>query len=119
MVMTAVVMGIGAAVLGRCRGVGHEAPSGPHQGNGICSGAEVWNHGVVTEDSSKDQTAQLSAEQRERAVGSVVAAAAGDALGAPYGFQSPVADSEDIDMIGGGVVDWQPKLGRASWRERA
>src|SRR5699024_7372334 len=59
-------------------------------------------------DSSKDQAAQLSAEQRERAVGSVVAAAAGDALGAPYEFQSPVADSEDIDMIGGGVLDWQP-----------
>jgi len=68
----------------------------------------VWNHGVVTVDSSKDQTAQLSAEQRERAVGSVVAAAAGDALGAPYEFQPPVADSEDIDMIGGGVLDWQP-----------
>src|SRR5699024_11053144 len=74
----------------------------------ICSSAEVWNHGDVTMDSSKDQAAQLSAEQRERAVGSVVAAAAGDALGAPYEFQSPVADSEDIDMIGGGVLDWQP-----------
>lgn len=68
----------------------------------------MWNHGVVTADSAKDQTAQLSAAQRERAVGSVVAAAAGDALGAPYEFQAPVADSEDIGMIGGGVLDWQP-----------
>src|SRR5699024_3262564 len=108
MVMTAVVMGIGAAVLGLCRGISHGAPSGPHQGNWICSSAEVWSHGAGTTHSLKDQAAQLSAEQCERAAGSVVAAAAGDALGAPYEFQPPVADSEDIDMIGGGVLDWQP-----------
>lgn len=68
----------------------------------------MWNHGDVTVDSAKDPTGQLSFEQRERAVGAVVGAAAGDALGAPYEFQSPVADSEDIDMIGGGVLGWQP-----------
>lgn len=50
----------------------------------------------------------LSPAQRRRAVGSVVAAAVGDALGAPYEFQPPVADSEDIDMIGGGVLGWRP-----------
>ncbi len=50
----------------------------------------------------------LSPAQRQRAVGSVVAAATGDALGAPYEFQSPVVDSEDIDMIGGGVLGWEP-----------
>jgi ADP-ribosylglycohydrolase len=37
-----------------------------------------------------------------------VAAATGDALGAPYEFQAPVVDSEEIDMIGGGVLGWQP-----------
>lgn len=50
----------------------------------------------------------LSPLQRQRAAGAVVAAAAGDALGAPYEFQPPVPDSEDIDMIGGGVLDWHP-----------
>ncbi|MDN5899934.1 MAG: ADP-ribosylglycohydrolase family protein [Brachybacterium sp.] len=49
----------------------------------------------------------LSPAQRQRAIGAVVAAAAGDALGAPYEFQPPMPDSEDIDMIGGGVLDWQ------------
>ena len=52
--------------------------------------------------------AGLSAAQRQRALGAVIAAAAGDALGAPYEFQPPVLDSEEIDMIGGGVLDWQP-----------
>jgi ADP-ribosyl-[dinitrogen reductase] hydrolase len=50
----------------------------------------------------------LTPEQRQRAVGSVIAAAAGDALGAPYEFQAPVVDSEDIAMIGGGILGWQP-----------
>ncbi|WP_114854988.1 ADP-ribosylglycohydrolase family protein [Brachybacterium sp. YJGR34] len=50
----------------------------------------------------------LSPTQRQRAIGAVVAAAAGDALGAPYEFQAPVVDSEDIAMIGGGVLGWQP-----------
>lgn len=49
----------------------------------------------------------LSTAQRQRAVGAVVAAAAGDALGAPYEFQPPMPESEEIDMIGGGVLDWQ------------
>ncbi|MBB5831857.1 ADP-ribosylglycohydrolase family protein [Brachybacterium aquaticum] len=50
----------------------------------------------------------LTPAQRQRAVGAVVAAATGDALGAPYEFQAPVVDSEEIDMIGGGVLGWQP-----------
>ncbi len=50
----------------------------------------------------------LTPEQRRRALGSVIAAATGDALGAPYEFQAPVVDSEDIDMIGGGILGWQP-----------
>lgn len=50
----------------------------------------------------------LTEVQAERALGAVVAAATGDALGAPYEFQAPVADSDDVAMVGGGVLDWQP-----------
>lgn len=50
----------------------------------------------------------LTPIQRRRAIGSVIAAATGDALGAPFEFQGPVLDAEDIDMIGGGVLGWQP-----------
>ena len=50
----------------------------------------------------------LTDEQRDRAVGAVVGAAAGDALGAPYEFQAPIPDSDDVAMVGGGILDWQP-----------
>lgn len=50
----------------------------------------------------------LTERQRERALGAVVAAAAGDALGAPYEFLAPIADSDDVEMTGGGVLDWEP-----------
>lgn len=49
----------------------------------------------------------LTAAQRLRAIGSVVAAATGDALGAPYEFQGPMPASEDVDMIGGGILGWE------------
>ena len=55
-------------------------------------------------DEKHSQAPGLTAAQRQRAVGAVVAAATGDALGAPYEFQAPVVDSEEIDMIGGGVL---------------
>ena len=51
--------------------------------------------------------AGLDAAQRSRAIGSVVAAATGDALGAPYEFLAPIPDSEDVEMLGGGVLGWQ------------
>lgn len=51
--------------------------------------------------------AGLDAAQRDRAAGSVVAAATGDALGAPYEFLAPLPDSEDVEMLGGGVLGWQ------------
>ena len=54
-----------------------------------------------------DQGAGLDAAQRARAIGSVVAAATGDALGAPYEFLAPIPGSEDVEMVGGGVLDWQ------------
>jgi len=50
----------------------------------------------------------LDAQQRERALGVVVAAAAGDALGAPYEFQAPIPASDDVEMIGGGILGWEP-----------
>ena len=59
-------------------------------------------------DEKHSQAPGLTAAQRQRAVGAVVAAATGDALGAPYEFQAPVVDSEEIAMIGGGVLGWQP-----------
>ncbi|MBP2382295.1 ADP-ribosylglycohydrolase family protein [Brachybacterium sacelli] len=62
----------------------------------------------MTTDAATTTETGLTPEQRRRAAGSVVAAATGDALGAPYEFQAPVVDSEDIDMIGGGVLGWQP-----------
>lgn len=67
----------------------------------------VWNHGAVRTDAKTTSGQGLTPAQRERAVGAVVAAAAGDALGAPYEFQPPMPDSEEIDMIGGGVLDWE------------
>lgn len=68
----------------------------------------MWNHGGVATDAMNTSEAGLSAAQRQRAIGAVVAAATGDALGAPYEFQPPVLDSEEIGMIGGGVLGWQP-----------
>jgi ADP-ribosylglycohydrolase len=60
----------------------------------------------VTSDGLPTSEPVLDDAQRTRAVGSVVAAAAGDALGAPYEFQAPLPASEDVDMIGGGVLGW-------------
>src|SRR5699024_6538772 len=48
------------------------------------------------------------ARRRQRPVGPRAGAPACVALGGPSGFQPPLPASEDIDMIGGGVLDWQP-----------
>lgn len=50
----------------------------------------------------------LTEAQRERALGCLIGAATGDALGAPYEFEPPIAASEDVGMIGGGQLDWEP-----------
>lgn len=55
----------------------------------------------------------LSADQRLRALGTVIGAAAGDALGAPYEFHPPIALSEEVAMVGGGMLDWEP----AEWTD--
>lgn len=49
----------------------------------------------------------LTTRQCDRAVGVLVATAAGDALGAGYEFTHPAADAE-IGMVGGGVFGWEP-----------
>ncbi|MDO5644207.1 MAG: ADP-ribosylglycohydrolase family protein [Dermabacter sp.] len=54
------------------------------------------------------QLPPLSSAQHARALGSLVGAATGDALGAPYEFEPPIADSDDVAMIGGGELGWGP-----------
>lgn len=54
----------------------------------------------------------LSLEQRDRAVGAILGAAMGDALGAPYEFStsSPgiTLGGTAADLPGGGTLDWTP-----------
>lgn len=52
---------------------------------------------------------QLSTAQADRAVGVLLAAAAGDALGVPYEFESRVLrDDEQPQMLGGGLGNFAP-----------
>jgi ADP-ribosyl-[dinitrogen reductase] hydrolase len=44
----------------------------------------------------------------DRAVGVLVATAAGDALGAPYEFQPPRGPERRVAMVGGGSFGWKP-----------
>ena len=44
----------------------------------------------------------LSHHQKDRALGVIVASAAGDALGAPYEFEPPIADSASVELRAGG-----------------
>lgn len=46
---------------------------------------------------------KLTAAQRDRACGALLASAAGDALGAGYEFGPPLAPDTPVDMIGGGL----------------
>ncbi|MEB3071520.1 ADP-ribosylglycohydrolase family protein [[Mycobacterium] vasticus] len=51
---------------------------------------------------------ELSAAQRDRARGALLATAAGDALGAGYEFDGPRGPGEPVDMIGGGLGAFTP-----------
>jgi ADP-ribosyl-[dinitrogen reductase] hydrolase len=51
---------------------------------------------------------ELTAEQRDRACGVLLATAAGDALGAGYEFGPPLADDAPVAMRGGGACNWAP-----------
>ena len=46
--------------------------------------------------------------RRDRAVGAVLASAAGDALGAPHEFGQPLGVDVALDMTGGGHLGWEP-----------
>lgn len=46
--------------------------------------------------------------RRDRAVGAVLASAAGDALGAPHEFGQPLGADVALGMTGGGHLGWEP-----------
>ena len=51
---------------------------------------------------------ELTTAQLDRAVGVLLATAAGDALGAPYELGPPRGPELDVAMVGGGAFGWQP-----------
>jgi ADP-ribosyl-[dinitrogen reductase] hydrolase len=50
----------------------------------------------------------LNDDQRDRAIGAVLASAVGDALGAPYEFKPPIPAATPVEMKGGGSFGWAP-----------
>jgi ADP-ribosyl-[dinitrogen reductase] hydrolase len=50
---------------------------------------------------------KLNTAQLDRAVGTLLANAAGDALGAPYEFEPPRGPALEVEMVGGGAFGWQ------------
>src|ERR1700739_362878 len=53
----------------------------------------------------------LTTAQLDRAVGVLLATAAGDALGAPYEFGPPRGPELEVAMVGGGSFGWEPGEG--------
>lgn len=51
---------------------------------------------------------EFTSAQRDRACGTLLATAAGDALGAGYEFDPPRGPDESVGMIGGGLGPFQP-----------
>src|SRR6476660_3485900 len=51
---------------------------------------------------------ELTTAQRDRAVGTLLGTAAGDALGAAYEFGPPRGPALEVAMVGGGSFGWQP-----------
>ena len=51
---------------------------------------------------------KLNDEQLDRAIGAILASAAGDALGAPYEFKPPISADTPVEMKGGGSFGWAP-----------
>jgi ADP-ribosyl-[dinitrogen reductase] hydrolase len=51
---------------------------------------------------------KLTTAQIDRACGVLLATAAGDALGAPYEFQSARGPEKQVAMVGGGSFGWKP-----------
>lgn len=50
----------------------------------------------------------LTIAQLDRAIGALLATAAGDALGAPYEFGPPRGPELEVAMVGGGSFGWEP-----------
>ena len=65
------------------------------------------HNGAVTHAPTQQIEASLDETQCRRALGAVVAAAAGDALGAPYEFHRAIDPTDDVEMLGGGVLGWE------------
>lgn len=61
----------------------------------------------------RDEAVPEMSGRRSRALGSVLGAATGDALGAPYEFQAPIPASDDVTMTGGGILQW----GAGEWTD--
>lgn len=51
---------------------------------------------------------KLNEIQLDRAIGAILASAAGDALGAPYEFKPPISADTPVEMKGGGSFGWAP-----------
>jgi ADP-ribosyl-[dinitrogen reductase] hydrolase len=51
---------------------------------------------------------KLTTAQLDRACGTLLAGAAGDALGAPFEFGPPLGPDVELAMVGGGSLGWQP-----------
>jgi len=51
---------------------------------------------------------KLTTAQHDRALGILLATAAGDALGAPYEFEGPRGPELAVEMVGGGSFGWEP-----------
>lgn len=51
---------------------------------------------------------KLNDAQLDRAIGVILASAAGDALGAPYEFKPPISANIPVEMNGGGAFGWAP-----------
>jgi ADP-ribosylglycohydrolase len=51
---------------------------------------------------------KLNEQQLDRAIGAILASAAGDALGAPYEFKPPISLDTAVEMKVGGSFGWAP-----------
>ena len=55
----------------------------------------------------------LTTAQLDRAIGTLLGTAAGDALGAPYEFGAPRGTELEVAMVGGGGFGWE----RGEWTD--
>lgn len=62
---------------------------------------------------STEAAERLGTGLQDRIAGVLVGQAAGDALGAGYEFAPPTTDAKDLDMIGGGLGNWE----RGEWTD--